>query len=362
MADPELSSNGSFEGHRNPDAERDADHYGPGAGGKKRKVPAFAPSGRNEDEDPSYPSSTKPQPQLFPLRYRSPRSKSATACSFRKALFLRRKAALITLYIDAQNAVIGGTAKLGPNGKSPLMDVPSFEKLMPSLEDLGMGDWPPDRPGWRTNWAEENADNANGATATLGRVKTLEQWRTKFDQRQKEEKARKQLVRGGWFPEGSFEYEQENAGVLSRATVCVRMLTAASAALRARAKDRAALHKLVVDLRAIALTAKPPPKATNVSTNADKPPQKTQRTTTSSAAAKKAPTAPEKETVLPNSVPLSQSVSKESDPASSGKTKTKKKKKKRSVLANQGNPHHVDNCESTAPPGHTEAHPRPALA
>jgi hypothetical protein len=27
------------------------------------------------------------------------------------------------------------------------------------------------------------------------------------------------------------------------------------------------------------------------------------------------------------------------------KTKTKKKKKKRSALANQGNPHHVDNCE-----------------
>lgn len=212
MADPELSSNGSFEGHRNPDAERDADHYGPGAGGKKRKVPAFAPSGRNEDEDPSYPSSTKPQPQLFPLRYRSPRSKAATACSFRKALFLRRKAALITLYIDAQNAVIGGSAKLGPNGKSPLMDVPSFEKLMPSLEDLGMGDWPPDRPGWRTNWTEENAEQGNGNGTALGRVKTLEQWRTKFDQRQKEEKARKQLVRGGWFPEGSFEYERENAG------------------------------------------------------------------------------------------------------------------------------------------------------
>ena len=138
-------------------------------------------------------------------------------------------------------------------------------------------------------------------------------------------------------------------------------LTTASAAMRARARDRAALHKLVVDLRAIALTAKPPPKATNVSTNVDKPPQKTQRTTTSTTAAKKA-VAPEKESVQPNSAPLSQTVSKESDPASSGKTKTKKKKKKRSVLANQGNPHHVDNCESDDSPNWMVAHARPAVA
>lgn len=200
--EPLVTSDGSHEGFRNPDLERDADHYGPGTGGKKRKVPAFTQTLGRSDEGPDTKITDHPYPQTFPVRYRAPRSKAATACSFRKALFLRRKAALITLYIDAQNAVIAGTAKMGPNGKSPLMDVPSFEKLMPSLEDVGISDWPPDRPSWRTKW-EETAPP---------RIKTLEQWKTKFAQRQRAEAARKPTVRGGWAPEGSFEFEKECEG------------------------------------------------------------------------------------------------------------------------------------------------------
>ena len=108
--------------------------------------------------------------------------------------------------------------------------------------------------------------------------------------------------------------------------------------MRARAKDRAALHKLVVDLRGIALSAKPPVKPVTTTT-VEKPPQKAQRTI------QKRPPPPQ--SALENTVPLSQTPSKESD-APSGKSKQKKKKKKRSVLANQGNPHHVDNCKCIA--------------
>jgi hypothetical protein len=42
--------------------------------------------------------------------------------------------------------------------------------------------------------------------------------------------------------------------------------------------------------------------------------------------------------------------------------KKKPKKKKRSVLANQSNPHHVDNCKLSAPCWRTRAdRPRPAI-
>lgn len=196
---------------RDPNADRDSDHYGPGAGGKKRKVPAFGPLGRQDDHqfprDSNSTSNTNgtgtDQPKTFPVRYRTPASAAATNCSFRKALYLRRKAALITLYIDAQNAIISGATKLGPNGESPLMDVPAFEKLMLALEDMGMTDWPPDKPSWRTNWDDSGS----------GKPKTLEQWRAKFDQRLKARAAIKPMKRGGWAPEGSFEFEMRNSGM-----------------------------------------------------------------------------------------------------------------------------------------------------
>lgn len=111
-----------------------------------------------------------------------------------------------------------------------------------------------------------------------------------------------------------------------------------------KARDEAALHKLVVDLRAIALTAKPVTKPLSASSQSDKPPAKTARTNK-----RIEPVSP----AVPDPIPLSQTVSKESD----SKLKTKKKKKKRSVLANQGNPHHVDNCETchSAPCHHAHA-------
>lgn len=98
-------------------------------------------------------------------------------------------------------------------------------------------------------------------------------------------------------------------------------------------RDEAALHKLVVDLRAIAVTAKPVTKALTPTVTSDKPPAKSARTSKRIEHVSPAP--------APEPVPLSQTASKDSD----GKVKTKKKKKKRSVLANQGNPHHVDNCK-----------------
>jgi len=121
--------------------------------------------------------------------------------------------------------------------------------------------------------------------------------------------------------------------------------------MRARAKDRAALHKLIVDLRGIALSAKPPVKPVTTM-SIDKPPQKAQRTIQKRTTPQSA---------LEHTVPLSQTPSKESD-APSGKGKQKKKKKKRSVLANQGNPHHVDNCENCSISSSARAYARSACS
>jgi hypothetical protein len=188
---------------RDPNAERDADHYGPGAGGKKRKVPTFQPPGDSDRTHRQVSSSSSDSPKTFHVPNHSPRSLASNNCSFRKALYLRRKAALITLYIDAQNAIISGATKLGPNGESPLMDVPAFEKLMLSLEDLGISDWPPDRPGWRTHWPEEGAKS---------RIKSLEQWRAGFEQKKQRKASFKPITNAGWFPEGSFEFEVPSKG------------------------------------------------------------------------------------------------------------------------------------------------------
>ena len=209
MSDDVLDSDGGVH-YRDPDAERDADHYGPGTGGKKRKVPAFTQtlgrqdeifgSSRSDDEE----DDIELEPAHFALLHRAPRSKAATACAFRKALFLRRKAALITLYIDAQNAITNGSVKPGTHGLPHIMDIPTFEQLMPSLEDIDTTDWPPDKLNWRSRW--------EGQPAT--KTKTLEQWKTGFDQRLRKRSLHKPTVRGGWAPEGSFEFEMPSKGEL----------------------------------------------------------------------------------------------------------------------------------------------------
>ena len=207
MSSPADLEAGGADVARNPDAGRDADDYGPGAGGKKRKVPAYPQvGGKNEDQEVAFDVEVTSQPipksTTFTPNFRLARSTSAKACSFRKALYLRRKAALITLYLDAQSATIAGSARAGSHRPS-LLEVSVFEKLIPSLEDLGIYDWAPDKPGWRNKWDDESGS---------GRVKTLEQWRTAFTERQKIKTSRKSVVRGGWAPEGSFEFEMDSKG------------------------------------------------------------------------------------------------------------------------------------------------------
>lgn len=198
-----YDDSGGLLGRRNPNADRDADDYGPGAGGKKRKVPQFPmldriePSAASEIDESETADPTPPT--TFPTNYRRPRSDAAKACSFRKARFLRRKAAVITLYLDVQSAIIAGNGKLLQTTPT-FPDVPAFEKLLPSLEDFGVDDWPMDKPGWRNNTGE----------IVNAKIPVAELWRTKFDERRRMTKARKPIVRGGWFPEGSFEFEMES--------------------------------------------------------------------------------------------------------------------------------------------------------
>ncbi len=115
---------------------------------------------------------------------------------------------------------------------------------------------------------------------------------------------------------------------------CNSLMTA-SAATRARAKDQAALQKLVVELRSIVLSASnPPPRLPPPAPSDERPPCKTKRRLDAKAEAAKPPT-------LAQEIPPLETLSKEGSEVAG---KKKKKKKKRSVLANQGNPHHVNNC------------------
>lgn len=140
----------------------------------------------------------------------------------------------------------------------------------------------------------------------------------------------------------------------------------ASDLVRKRAKDKAALNKLVNDLRTIVLTTKPPQ------------PQVQTHTQTDSRASSDDEDAPSKtrRKIIDRAVPIVKdgvhatgapgpgaaavADASKADPAAVGtmsKTnssqgsesvqtgKKKPKKKKRSVLANQSNPHHVDNCK-----------------
>ena len=200
-----LATGGPY-GERDLDADREADDYGLGAGGKKRKVPAIPTGGQNEPLEPQVSATdmNAGKPNLLSLKHRLARSTAARACSFRKALFLRRQAALIMLYLDAQSAIIAGSARLGPK-QSALPLVPAFEKLIPSLEDIGVADWAPDKPGWR------NEDDGQGI---IRPAKSLEAWRTLYAARRRERSLRRPVIRGGWAPEGSFEFDMGCKGEL----------------------------------------------------------------------------------------------------------------------------------------------------
>lgn len=129
------------------------------------------------------------------------RSISTQSCDFRRLQFLRRKAALITLFLDATSAIKNywkDEKNAGAHTKSlvtKLPEVESFEKLLPALEDVGVGEWPPDKPEWRNGYDDQAAKRRLGV------------WRTKFAKRRKIREGRKEILRGGWAPEGSFELE-----------------------------------------------------------------------------------------------------------------------------------------------------------
>lgn len=195
-----------------------------GMSSKKRKVPAFhVGPGRDGDFD-DFPRSSSPvrhsedrAARPYNLKYRFHRSAEAIACSFRKAVFLRRKAALISLYLDAQSAILADSKKGGTTYRSklPLLpEVPAFEAMIPALEEIGLNDWAPDRPGWRNGWDDDRAamSETASAAARVSRPAAGDRWRTGYERRKRRIMNRKPIARGGWMPEGSFEFEMPCSG------------------------------------------------------------------------------------------------------------------------------------------------------
>jgi hypothetical protein len=174
---------------------------------------------RDRDVGDASLSSNKAGTTAFPRKFgrwttREPvRSRAAQACGWKKALFLKRKAALITLFLDAQTAINQALTKVPGDNKADvkkdkssviLPEVAVFEAMMPALEDVGVGQWPLDQPGWRTGVEVKDETKVY-----------LERWRTTYAKRGQELAARKKVIRGGWAPEGSFEFEVNSKGMLS---------------------------------------------------------------------------------------------------------------------------------------------------
>lgn len=194
-------------GQTRPRAESDDDEGSPG---DYRTAPSTGDDGIDDLDNEATAKLIKLHRKLRP---------SATqTCEFRKLQFLRRKAALITLFLDATSAIKTywtdekslSSNNISKNLLSKLPEVEAFEKLLPALEDVGVGDWPADKPTWRkgTDIADENDDDEREAAK-----RRLGVWRAKFAKRQKVRETRKEVIRGGWAPEGSFEFERSSKGI-----------------------------------------------------------------------------------------------------------------------------------------------------
>ncbi|OCF31564.1 hypothetical protein I316_06763 [Kwoniella heveanensis BCC8398] len=308
-------------------------------GSDKGSAPAEAGTGADLKESSAPAAEANAKTGTVFVRQNLKALKASYLREYRKRLFLRRKAAFITLYLDAHNiinntlpapasATAAKTSATGSNsnhnstsgssvqpnkakpsamnGIGKLPDVIEFEKLLPVLNDMGVECWSPDRPGWR-----DGDDKMQPV-----------RWR-----RTKRTRAahRKPVERKGWMPEGSFEFEME---------------CEASRALRAKMKQKTALLRLADELRDLILAANKSTITTTTTTTmtttttpgptpASPPPSENQLQTHAEAQAQA------------QSQPMSQAPSKDSTETSKGKKKPKKKK--RSVLANQSNPHHVNN-------------------
>ncbi|KLT44608.1 hypothetical protein CC85DRAFT_283543 [Cutaneotrichosporon oleaginosum] len=318
-------------------------------GTKKRKGPVPVVPGSDADMDSGRDGLDRNPPRAAredtegSLRMsvrRLTRSNGATLAAQRRALFQKRKVALVALYCDAQAAYdaanpcpitptsatstgkkdskaspksapkgkkgTSGTASPTKSGaaspvlaapatpaaapKSGLPDVAAFERLLPALEDVVV--WPPDAPSWR-----EGDDAARPVPR-----RTLERWRTGFAQRKRQRTDRQPVHRGGWIPEGSFELD---------------IACEASTRARTRARERMTLLRLAEQLRALVL------------------------------ACNKIPSAPEPMSPPPSPAVVLEPLAQKLPP--SPKKNSKKKKKKRTTLANEGNPHHVDKYRPSRP-------------
>ncbi|RXK35069.1 hypothetical protein M231_07689 [Tremella mesenterica] len=312
-------------------------------GGKKRKVPSLQPDLLTTPKIRTSQLKVGNETiTIYPPAQTLNHSRIHRVNLLSRNRLLRRKAALITLYLDAQTIILTGTSNLETKPTFP--DVPMFEKLLPVLECVGVGEWPLDEDGWRY-----------GLETSSRVIKERDSWKTGLYKRKRECERRKPVKREGWAPEGSFEFESEClASILSRAMT----------------RDKLALQKLILDLRTIVLSSTTPPPPLSDFLSDDGEPIKTKRRLEQKALNHKEEneqidsrpvSTPEKvlniDTKTPSestnkSSPSVSSNGKESPetnttPSSQPKTgKKKPKKKKRSVLANQSNPHHVDNYRS----------------
>jgi hypothetical protein len=170
------------------------DHSGSLSGGddvepnKKRKVPASlvtAESDRSGD-------STRDAPKAARRR----QSAVYNAHLFHKALFLQRKASFLTLFTDATHAVKAGAK--AEHVAFPELAV--LERLLLSLQYVGVGDWLPDKSSWRSGMDEPSP--------TVPRCG--EKWRKAFEQRRRRQGA--PLAPLGHVPEANFEFEIHSNG------------------------------------------------------------------------------------------------------------------------------------------------------
>lgn len=342
---------------------------------------------------------------------------SRTAIAFEKKLYNARRSQVLGLHADAiaclsqsgeetTSAATDGGSKVRPpttstktNGKAngdaatlPDIAIPSTEELedlVQALEYAGVTGWEGDRVGagagmWEgfgkgrpgsklgTGQAAKSFATAKTPSAVVSAEANDDneeiklRWRKTGKSLERELIAqRKPIKRGGWTPEGSFEFE---------------LPSPVSKTIRQRHSQLVSLRNKVTQLLTLTLTSSPMSSLLSASTKAkiqqqthQHPPQPAANKTKPPPAAspRRSPTAPQNINTAPPAKTDTQSstatakTSHHSSPKTTQKTSPDivvepsaddpnyvppapnkgKKKKKRSAAANAANPHHVKNCE-----------------